>query len=69
MIDYQPIPEAHQRRIAAIIAVKNKSGTARIFKCARQSIKAAAAGLPVHPYLAIRLAQTIAERDIAGKSP
>ena len=69
MIDYQPLPENHQKRIVAIIAVKNKSGAARIFGCTRQSIKAAAGGLPVHPYLALRLVQKLAERDAAGKVP
>lgn len=69
MIDYQPLPENHQRRVAAIIAVKNKSGAARIFGRARQTIKAAAAGLPVHPWVALKIAKIIDERDAAGKVP
>jgi hypothetical protein len=70
MINYQPIPEAHQKRIAAIIAAKNgKSQAARIFGCSRQTIKAAAGGLPVHPWSAKELAEKIAARDAAGKNP
>lgn len=70
MITYQAIPVVHQNRIKDIIkAKKGKSAAARIFECARQSITRAAEGLPVHPYLALRLAKTIAERDAAGKSP
>ena len=69
MLTYQPMPENHRHRIKDIIAAKNVSGAARIFECARQSIKAAAGGLPVHPYLALRLAQAIAKRDAEGKQP
>jgi hypothetical protein len=72
MIDYQPLPEAHQKRIAAVIADKKPGGVShasRIFKCARQTIKAAAAGQPVHPYIAGKLAEAIAARDKDGKVP
>jgi hypothetical protein len=69
MINYQPLSETHQNRLKAIIAAKNKSGAARIFECARQTIKSAAGGLPVHPYLALRIAQAIAKRDADGKQP
>ena len=71
MIDHQPIPEAHQKRIVALIAAAKggKSGAARLLKCDRQTVKAAAAGLPVHPYTAGRLAQAIAARDKEGKNP
>ena len=69
MLTYQPLPEAHQRRLAAIVAAKNKSGAARIFGCCRQTIKAAAGGLPVHPYFAYRVAEMIEKRDAEGKRP
>ena len=70
MIDYQPIPEEQQKRIVEIIQAKGgKSAAARIFCCARQTIKAAAAGQPVHPWIAQSLAGKIAERDAAGKVP
>jgi hypothetical protein len=70
MITYQPIPEEQQRRLAAIFRAKGgKSQAARIFKCCRQTIKAAASGQPVHPWMAERLTKMIAERDAAGKSP
>jgi hypothetical protein len=75
MIDYQPLPEAQQKRIAAVIADKKRgtsggvSHASRIFKCARQTIKAAAAGQPVHPYIAGKLAEAIAARDKEGKVP
>jgi hypothetical protein len=69
MIEHRPIPEAQQKRIAALIALKGKSGAARILKRDRQTIKAAAAGLAVHPYIAEQLAAEIAERDRQGKNP
>jgi hypothetical protein len=70
MINYQPIPEAHQKRIAAVIAAKGgKSQAARLFDCNRLTIKSAAAGQPVHPWMAEHLAKKIAERDAAGKQP
>ena len=71
MIDYQSLPADHQKRIVAVIKAKkgNKSAAARVFRCARQTIKSAAAGLPVHPWFAERVAKMIAERDAAGKVP
>jgi len=70
MINYQSLPGAHQARINAVIAAKGgKSQAARIFGCARQTLKNAAAGLPVHPWIVTSLAQKIAERDAAGKNP
>ena len=69
MINYMPLPESQQKRIAEVIHAKGKSGAARIFKCCRQTIKAAAAGQPVHPWMAERLAKYIAERDAVGKTP
>jgi hypothetical protein len=70
MINYQPLPENHRNRILAVIAAKGgKSQAARIFKRARQTIKAASAGLPVHPYVAEQIAAVIAARDAEGKNP
>ena len=70
MINYQSLPEVLQKRIAAVIAAKGgKSQAARIFECNRQTIKAAATGAPVHPWMAKHLAEKIAERDAAGKTP
>ena len=69
MLTYQPLPENHQNRLRDIVASKNKSGAARIFGCCRQTIKAAAGGLPVHPYFALRVAEMLAKRDAEGKQP
>ena len=71
MIDYQPLPEVLQKRVAAIVANAKggKSQAARILKCSRLTVKAAAAGLPVHPWMEERLTKLIAERDAAGKVP
>lgn len=70
MLDYQPLPEAHQKRVQAIIVAKGgKSAAARLFGVTRQTIKAAANGLPVHPWTAENVAAKIAARDAAGKAP
>jgi hypothetical protein len=70
MLNYQPLQEAHQKRLVAIVAAKGgKSQAARLLGCSRLTIKAAMAGQPVHPYTAESLAKKIAERDAAGKSP
>ena len=69
MIDHQPIPEAHQKRLKALMAVKKISGAARLLGRDRQTIKSAAAGIPVHPFIAGELAKAIAERDKEGKNP
>ena len=71
MITYQPLPEVIQKRIVAVIAAAkgNKSHAARVFKCSRLTIKAAAAGLPVHPWMEERFTKMIAERDASGKQP
>lgn len=70
MLNYQPLPEALQRRLAAIVVAKGgKSQAARLFDCSRMTIKAAIAGQPVHPWTADNVARKIAERDAAGKNP
>lgn len=71
MISYQPLPEDLQKRIAALIEAKSggKSQAARLLGVCRQTVKAAARGLPVHPYIAAKLAEKIAERDREGRRP
>jgi hypothetical protein len=73
MISYQSLPVVLQKRVVALLAANadkgGKSQVARILKCSRLTIKAAAAGLPVHPWTTDRLAKAFAERDAAGKSP
>ena len=71
MIDHRPLSEVLQKRITELIATAKggKSGAARILKRDRQTIKAAAAGLPVHPYIAQKLAEAFAERDRKGQNP
>ena len=71
MITYAPLPEVLRKRIVAVIAAAkgNKSHAARVFGCSRLTIKAAVAGLPVHPWMADRVTKMIAERDEAGKQP
>jgi hypothetical protein len=70
MIIYQPLPESHQKRIAAVVAAKGgKSQAARIFECSRLTIKAVISGQPVHPWTAVKMAEKIAARDAAGKHP
>jgi hypothetical protein len=71
MINYQPAPEAVLKRVQALIAAKpgGKSQVARILGCSRLTVKACAAGLPIHPFTAQRMAEVIAARDAAGKNP
>lgn len=70
MINYQPLSEDLQKRVASIIEAKGgKSQAARLLDVCRQTIKAAAKGLPVHPYVATKLAEKIAERDREGRRP
>lgn len=71
MINYQPAPEEIQKRVNALISAKpgGKSQVARIFGCSRLTVKACAAGLPLHPYTVESIWKVILARDAAGKRP
>jgi len=70
MVNYQPLPEEHRNRIAAlVVAKKGKSAAARLLGCNRSTVRSALSSQPMHPWMLDRIAKAIAERDREGKNP
>jgi hypothetical protein len=63
------LPPEHQERLRALMAAKGIARSAQILGVCRHSLERAAGGLTVLRATAAMIAQKIAARDAAGKTP